>query len=115
MRTGVPKLKACSGSIRADGNPEAAGGCPKARVTVGYKRLQPDFNLLQAHCKDLKCVDLTHTPGGFVFEIAVSQSNILVRRRSAVRSCPWALTDTHFVMCSKHVVRVFDQISNALL
>jgi hypothetical protein len=40
--------------------------------------MQLYFNQLQAHSKNLKCVGLTPPRAGFVFEIVVSQSNILV-------------------------------------
>jgi hypothetical protein len=71
----------------AMGRPDcSAGQHPtwSGRATAAY------FNLLQTHCRNLKCVGLTPPPPDFVFEMAVSQSNILVRRRSAVKSRPWA-------------------------
>jgi hypothetical protein len=57
---------------------------PSRTEDAGY------FNLLQIHSKNLKCVGLTGARARFVFEIAPAQANFLVRRRSAVRSRPWA-------------------------
>ena len=44
--------------------------------------MQVIFNLLQPHCKNVKCVGLTGAVPRFVFEIALTQANFLVRRRS---------------------------------
>jgi hypothetical protein len=86
------------GTHRAQASVLALDSVAERRRLSGRTRPEDSgyFNLLQAHCKNLKCVDLTGAPARFVFEIALPQSNILVRRRSAVRSCPWAPLQSEF-------------------
>jgi thiosulfate dehydrogenase (quinone) large subunit len=51
---------------------------------------QRHCNLLQLHHQKLKDVGLNPELAGLVFEMALAQSNILVRRRPWVRFPPWA-------------------------